>query len=78
MRTHLPTDLNEAIDTEFADSDYSVYVLDGQTAGPDHACDGSDDDYHDAIVLVDVGPGPEHVHKFTRRPDGSIDRRRIR
>lgn len=72
--THLPEDLTRAIDTVMGPiSDYSVYVLDGQTGD----LTGDPDDWHDALVIAEPDPGISHLAhrtiKFTRDPIGNIE-----
>lgn len=69
--SHLPEDLNRAIDDLLSDCDYAVYVLDCQTA----ATPGDDDDWHDALVQVfrDRPGDADGFIRFTRRPDGVIE-----
>lgn len=73
----LPHDLNDAIEQVVGAADHSIYVLDGQRG----ALTGAQDDWHDALVLVDlhsldeVPAGLEPISpllKFTRDPAGRI------
>ena len=69
--SHLPGDLLDRIDEVMGDTEFCVYVMDGQDA----RTHGDPDDWHDALVLAE--PDPDHPHgqlvKFTRRPDGVIE-----
>lgn len=72
--SHLPDDMNQAIEHVAGDADYSIYVLDGQRA----ATTGNQDDWHDALLLIDLhsldasGAPDGPVVKFTRDPNGVI------
>lgn len=72
--SHLPDDMNQAIEHVAGDADYSIYVLDGQRA----ATTGNQDDWHDALLLIDLhsldasGAPDGPVVKFTRNPEGLI------
>ena len=72
--SRLPSELNDRIDSDLEESDYSVYVLDGQTAlhteqhGPEN---DEGDCYHDALVLID-GIRGERAVRYIMHPNGSI------
>lgn len=72
--SHLPDDMNQTIEHVAGDADYSIYVLDGQRA----ATTGNQDDWHDALLLIDLhsldtsGASDGPVVKFTRDPNGVI------
>lgn len=70
---HLPADLLKVIenDQDLDTDDYSLFVLDGQSA----QLTGDQDDWHDALVVADQGyQQPLRVLKYTRAPDGSTTR----
>lgn len=69
--SNLPDILNTYIDWLCGGTDYSVYVLDGQTAEctEKHAPSNTGGDcYHDALVLMD----DDTALRFVLDPDGSI------
>lgn len=71
-RTHIPEDLAEVVEDVMGDAEYSVYVLDGQTADTD----GGEDDWHDVLALAERGSADhldDDLVKFTRRPDGIVE-----
>lgn len=67
LSTNIPADMQDFIDKTIGHQDYAPYVLDGQSAERD----GSADDYHDAVAVVEDWRG-FHVLKFTMHPDQSI------
>lgn len=76
--TNLPADLNQAIEDICGETDYAVYTLDGQQA----ELTGGQDDWHDALVLIDPhsmdtaaennAPLTSPLIKLTRDPAGLI------
>lgn len=64
LDTHIPADLQAAIDEYVGHGDYAPYVLDGQTAD-------DLDDYHDVVLVIEDYRGFS-VIKFTRDPEGGI------
>lgn len=77
--TRIPPELDAWIEEDTPTSDYSLYVLDRQTAdhteqhGP-YNTNGSC--YHDVVVIVDGHDG-ESATKYTQEPDGQITARAI-
>ena len=65
MRTNIPQKLIDYIDATIGHGDYAPYVLDGQTAD-------DDDEYHDVVTVVEMGPGRNRATKWTMHPDGDI------
>ena len=77
--SHLPEVLTNIIDWVCDSRDYSIYVLDGQTAECTEKHDPENvggSCYHDALVIVD-GPNGERAMKFVLEPNGSLNTRWI-
>lgn len=71
--TRIPEELTDYIEKTIGHTDYAPYVLDGQSS----EMDGSEDDWHDVVAVIDEGDGAEKVMKFTLEPSGLITHRNL-
>ena len=68
LPSHIPEALTQEISRVVGHVDYTVYVLDGQTA----QAAGTEDSWYDALIIVDTVTGVRAI-KFVQDPNGQIE-----